>query len=345
MRPTPKEVECLTEALHCVQKAQRLQEVLDLQDKTRATSRYKQHADVGNAIIDVTSVVNLVAERRLGELLRNTELAKASPGNQHTGRLDRSQTATGPIFLKELGISKSRSSRAQELAGLPREAFNDYLSDAMKSGRPPTVAGAVKIAKQLRASERAQLPENMPTGFVTNLQTLLDDGRKFSTIVADPPWRHDNQASRASASNHYPTMSLEEICHEPLAELATKNAHLHLWATSPLLPEALTVMESWGFTYKSSCCWLKPQIGMGNYWRICHEFLLLGVRGKLSFLDHAQRSCLAADRTKHSAKPPEFRELVEKVSPGPYLEMYGRTPPLNSHWTVFGNELSPEERE
>jgi N6-adenosine-specific RNA methylase IME4 len=241
--------------------------------------------------------------------------------------------------LKDLGITKWRSSRAQKLAELPQEAFDGYVSDKIMLGDQPTIAGALKLQKQTQAAQRAIPSEEMRSGFVTSLQTLLDEGRKFSTIVADPPWRHDNQASRAAASNHYPTMSLEEICKEPVADLATKNCHLHLWATSPLLPEALAVMEAWGFQYKSSFVWVKRQIGMGNYWRVSHELLLLGLRGKLGFRDHAQRSWLEADRTEHSAKPEEVRTLIEKVSPRPYLELYGRTSPPDSEWTVYGNEL------
>ena len=124
-----------------------------------------------------------------------------------------------------------------------------------------------------------------------------------------------------------------------IAQLAAENCHLHLWATSPLLPEALNVMEFWGFTYKSSWIWIKPQMGLGNYWRLGHEFLLLGVRGQLGFLDHSQRSWIEADRTTHSTKPEEVRELIEKVSPGPYLELYGRHAPPNSKWTVYGNQI------
>ena len=299
MTSTHKELVCLSDALQAVQKAQSLQEVLDLQDKTQATGRYKQQADLSSGIIDVAAVIRLVAERRLGELLRRTQLAKAAPGNQYTGRLDRSQSATSPIFLKELGISKSRSSRSQELARLPLEAFNDYLSDAMKSGTLPTIAGAVKIARQLRASERAQFPDNTPPGFVTDLQCLIDEGQKYSTIYADVPWKHSNQASRAATSNHYNTMAIEEICSEPVAQLAADNAHLHLWTTSVFLREAFDVIEAWGFKYAcSSFVWVKQQMGLGNFFRSSHELLLLGIRGKLPFLDHGQRSWIEARRTQ-----------------------------------------------
>jgi N6-adenosine-specific RNA methylase IME4 len=339
---TPSELVCLEDALQLLRKARSLQELVTFHDRAQAIARYRQQADVSSSIENEAAQIKLYAERRLGEFLREANLAKSSPSKKHLRKSDRSHHATGLTYLKDYGISKSRSSRAQDLARLPQDVFDGYISDAVESGKQPTLVGALQLAKQFKASSAAQLPENMPSGFVTNLQTLLDDDRKFSTIYADPPWRHDNQASRASASNHYPTMSLEEICEQPIAELAAKNCHLHLWATSPLLPEALKVMEAWSFSYKACFIWAKPQIGLGNYWRISHELLLLGVRGKLAFQDHSQRSWLEADRTKHSEKPEQVRELIEKISPSPYLELHGRKPPANSGWTVFGNQINEE---
>jgi N6-adenosine-specific RNA methylase IME4 len=333
------------DALKALQEVRTLQEVLDLQDKAEAISRYTQQADYGNDVIDEASVIKLVAERRLGELLAEMPLPKAAPGNQYTARVDRSHCATGPPGLKKLGISKSRSSRAQQIATLPKSKFDAYISKTVASGQQPTVAGVLKIVKQRRAVENANRPLPQAAGFVTDLATLISEGRRLQTIVADPPWRHDNQASRAAATNHYSTMTLDEICRVPVAEVAAKNCHLHLWATSPLLPDAFKVIEAWGFIYKSSFIWIKRQMGLGNYWRGSHEICLLAIKNKLVFRDHAQRSWLEADRTKHSAKPPEFRRLVEKVSPGPYLELFGRTPPPNSQWTIFGNELTCEEEQ
>ena len=85
--------------------------------------------------------------------------------------------------------------------------------------------------------------------------------------------------------------------------------------------------------------WVKPQLGMGNYWRVSHEFLLLGVRGKLAFADRTVRSWQVARRTVHSRKPFLFRSLIERVSPGPYLELYGREEQPSSGWTVYGNQV------
>jgi N6-adenosine-specific RNA methylase IME4 len=163
----------------------------------------------------------------------------------------------------------------------------------------------------------------LPT-IVRELGVLADMGVTFPTIYADPPWPYANRVARGAAEKHYRTMTLKAIRDEPVRFLAADEAHLHLWTTNAFLREAFDVMRAWGFRYKSCLVWIKPQLGMGNYWRVSHEFLLLGVRGGLLFRDRTCRSWLLARRTLHSRKPFAFRELIERVSPGPYLELYGR---------------------
>ena len=174
---------------------------------------------------------------------------------------------------------------------------------------------------------------------IRNLAQLTQAGRKFPTIYADPPWPYDNEASRAAAVNHYPVMPLDDIRREPVHELAAENAHLHLWTTNAFLRDSFDVIDAWGFTFKSCLVWVKNDIGMGNYWRVSHEFLLLGVRGSLRFQDRTVPSWILADRTIHSRKPGRIRSLIEQVSPGPYLELYGREELPNSEWTIYGNQV------
>jgi N6-adenosine-specific RNA methylase IME4 len=285
------------------------------------------------------ATIKVTAERKLGEILKATELASGAPGNQYTGKkVDRSPDATGPIRLRDLGITKTKSSRAQQIASLPEADFNKYLSECSDAGQEPTASGLVKLAKQHKVSDTI-VHSAESTGLVRNLHDLIAEGRKFSTIYADPPWPYNNQATRAATNNHYPTMTLDAICAEPVAQLCEENAHLHLWTTNGFLPDVFKVMAAWGFQFKSCLIWVKPQIGIGNYWRVSHEFLLFGLRGSCPFLDHSQRSWVEHERTEHSQKPAVIRELIEKVSPGPYLELYGRTLLKNTAWTVYGNQL------
>jgi N6-adenosine-specific RNA methylase IME4 len=178
-----------------------------------------------------------------------------------------------------------------------------------------------------------------PPGRVRHLQSLIDDGRRFPTIYADPPWQYANRAARGAAERHYRTMTLDDICRQPVAELAADDAHLHLWTTNGFLKDAFRVIEAWGFRYKSCFVWVKPELGCGNYYRVSHEFLLLGVRGRLPFRNRTQRSWQLHPRREHSRKPEHVRLLIEQVSPGPYLELFGRTDVPDSEWTVFGNQV------
>jgi N6-adenosine-specific RNA methylase IME4 len=170
-----------------------------------------------------------------------------------------------------------------------------------------------------------------------DLARAAASGARFGTVYADPPWRYENQSSRGAAENHYATMPVEDIMALPVGALAAADAHLHLWTTNGFLQDALRVMAAWGFAFKSVFVWVKPQIGMGNYWRVSHEFLLLGTRGRGCFKDRGQPSWRVFGRTRHSAKPEAVRRLVEKVSPGPYLELFGRSPAPG--WVVWGNEI------
>ncbi len=187
-----------------------------------------------------------------------------------------------------------------------------------------------------------RVPSRAGAGYpriVSSLDQLVEGDFKFRTVLADPPWRYRNTASRAAAENHYCTMDVRDICSEPVQSLVDQSAHLHLWTTNAFLEQAFTVMRSWGFEFKSCLVWVKPTIGMGNYWRVSHEFLLFGIGGHLRFRRNDLPSWVQAPRTRHSKKPFIFRELIESVSPGPYLELYGREEQHGADWTVYGNQV------
>jgi N6-adenosine-specific RNA methylase IME4 len=193
---------------------------------------------------------------------------------------------------------------------------------------------ADRRAEGVRLSSSNGHPDTCRTN---SLDDLVDSGYKFRTIYADPPWHYTNAASRGAAQNHYDTMTIEAIASLPVQQLVAADAHLHLWTTNAFLFEAKQVIEAWGFTYKSCLVWIKPQLGNGNYWRVSHEFLLLGVRGNLTFADRTQQSWICAERTQHSAKPRIFQKLIEHVSPPPRLELFART--QSDGWTTWGNQI------
>ena len=302
----------------------------------------RRKPELGKDLVVDASIIKLRAERKLGELLQEVELADAAPGNQYTGPVaDGLIVDNSAVSLADLGISKSDSSRSQRVAALPEKEFEQYLAENAEQQREPSTEGVLRLVKQQQNAQRAS-PVTHPVSsesVVDSLDVLIHKDIKFSTIYADPPWPYSNQGTRAATDNHYPTMSVDHICEEPVEQLCHENAHLHLWTTNGFLLDAFDVLESWGFTYKSCFIWVKPQMGIGNYWRVSHEFMLLGVRGSLTFQDKGLKSWIEHDRTEHSRKPAAVRELIERASPGPYLEMYGRQTPPNENWTVYGNQV------
>ena len=180
-------------------------------------------------------------------------------------------------------------------------------------------------------------PTDIPVGRKVSCLDELN-GEKFGTVYADPPWMYGNQATRASTGNHYKTMRVEDICAMPIPGLVADDAHLHLWTTNAFLLEAFDVISAWGFEYRSCFVWVKPQMGIGNYWRVSHEFLLLGIRGDAKkFNVKDEKSWGEFPRGKHSAKPYEIRQKIERASPGPYLELFGRA--VEPRWVVYGNQI------
>lgn len=174
--------------------------------------------------------------------------------------------------------------------------------------------------------------------------------KRFSTVLADPPWRFTNRTGKVAPEHRrltrYGTMSLEEICALPVAENLTATAHLYLWVPNALLPDGLQVLEAWGFTYKSNIIWHKLRKdggsdgrGVGFYFRNVTEVLLFGVRGKNARTLQAGRSqvnYIGTRKREHSRKPDEQYELIESCSPGPYLEMFSRG--VRKGWTTWGNQ-------
>ena len=125
-------------------------------------------------------------------------------------------------------------------------------------------------------------------------------GKKFRTILADPPWQFQNRTGKVAPEhkrlNRYPTMTLEDIKALPVAEAADEKCHLYLWVPNALLPEGLAVMKAWGFDYKTNLVWEKVRKdgfpdgrGVGFYFRNVTELVLFGIRGKNNRTDRSHR--------------------------------------------------------
>jgi N6-adenosine-specific RNA methylase IME4 len=179
-------------------------------------------------------------------------------------------------------------------------------------------------------------------------------GRRFSTVLADPPWQFQNRTGKVAPEhrrlNRYATMTLPLISELPIAKIVSKTAHLYLWVPNALLPEGLQVMQSWGFKYKTNIVWHKIRKdggpdgrGVGFYFRNVTELLLFGVRGENARTLAAGRrqvNYLATRKREHSRKPDEQYELIEACSSGPYVELFARG--TRENWSTWGNQASDE---
>lgn len=168
----------------------------------------------------------------------------------------------------------------------------------------------------------------------------------YGTITMDPPWpeRGGGRVKRG-ADRHYPLMSAKDTLCTVLTSGVWRPAdtcHLYVWATNNYMPDAFWLMDALGFNYKHLITWAKDRTGLGQYRRGQTEHCLFGVRGKAVLPETKDRTSTLLgggliQRGRHSQKPEEFFKDVERVSPGPYLEMFARQ--QRQGWDVWGNEV------
>ncbi len=174
----------------------------------------------------------------------------------------------------------------------------------------------------------------------------------WKTILADPPWRFTNRTGKVAPEHRrldrYSTIDMGTLCSLAVADVAARDAHLYLWVPNALVPEGLRVMEAWGFRYVSNLIWAKRRKdggpdgrGVGFYFRNVTEPVLFGVRGSLRTLPpgRSQVNMIESRKREHSRKPDEQYDLIERCSPGPYLEMFARH--RRPGWSVWGDEAAP----
>ena len=172
-------------------------------------------------------------------------------------------------------------------------------------------------------------------------------------IVADPPWKIANYSAKGEGKNpfaHYVCMSTADIAALPVNQLAAPDCALLMWATAPMLPDAVALMAAWGFTFKSAGAWAK-QSSTGNAWafgtgyclRSAAEFFLLGTIGKPKVRSRSVRNLIVAPVREHSRKPEAQYEMAEALFDGPYVEIFSRT--NRPGWSAWGNEVGKFETE
>lgn len=160
---------------------------------------------------------------------------------------------------------------------------------------------------------------------------------KYATIVADPPWQFSSAATKADARKHYTTMPLHDICGLPVERACENDAHLWLWGINGMMEEAYRVVRAWGFYPVTLVTWCKKQPGVGHYLRNNTEHCIFATRGR-PMVPEAKplATWFVWPRAEHSRKPDAFYDLVEQVSPGPYMEMFSRRSRFG--WDDWGDQ-------
>ena len=214
----------------------------------------------------------------------------------------------------------------------------------MKQTRRACAGGEAPRHGAVARQEGAATKQNasvtvLGTGSSPTIPGLPSGG--FATILVDPPW------PLQSGEKHYRTMSLAQIKALPVGQLAARDAHLWLWTTNALLPTAYEVAEAWGFTVRSPLTWVKFRLGLGGRYQLRNatEQLLFCTRGRAPLGSRSQPTWFNAPVQEHSRKPAEQFAIIERVSPGPYLELFARRrPESNQPWAVWGDQVASDIR-
>ena len=232
----------------------------------------------------------------------------------------------------EIG-AEARNAILSGQAKVPKERVEQLVEINQEAPElvEPILRGEIAIKEAERIIRRRDRIESTP---------VIPDG-KYNVIYADPPWKYDFGFDiHGAADRHYHTMTIEELCELPIADLSEDNAVLFMWVTSPKLFDAKKVIDAWGFDYKTSFIWDKVKHVMGHYNSVRHEILLVCVRGSFPKQNNTLHdSVISIERTdEHSEKPEYFRKLIEEMYPNSKkIELFARK--KSEGWDAWGNEL------
>ncbi len=256
--------------------------------------------------------LKLQAQRKMGRLLAAHHLR---------GGDRKSSRAPQRLHLTDLGISNNQSARWQQEAAVPEAIFGQYCRDMEARGREPTSRGLVTRDRELVFS--------LISG---RLRAMSRDGQRFPCIHAAPPWpgEHDRECDPSAAVDEM-ARCLYEL---PVNDISAGRAHLYLWTTQASLPQATYVLAAWGFQCESLLPCKAADAARDVSWGRGCELLLLGVRGNLPFVECIVPAWLEGRIISASDHLREFRGLIERVSPPPYLDLFGNLPIPG--WAVAG---------
>jgi N6-adenosine-specific RNA methylase IME4 len=260
-------------------------------------------------------------------------------------------------IAKALNVRSSTIDRdlAANAAGRGKKSNQNKGSKTNNAANAAPIVSGAEAAKAVdQVTNRQQRVADKQENAIARTTAIEFNAKKIgkhAVIYADPPWCYEHPpigASTRSIENHYPTMTLEQICSIPVAEIASDDAVLFLWATNPKLYECMKVLDAWDFEYRTNMVWTKDVIGMGYYAREQHELLLIAKRGNLPppATETRPSSIIRAPRLEHSQKPSSCYDMIDTLYPGiRKIELFRRGALERKHWSTWGNEAAPETAE
>ena len=334
-----------------LEEAVAVDEVKGILDKTVAIEAYaRQVKDHGLEI--KAAKIRVRAERRIGQL--TAEMRRE--GLLHRGRHEeKPKSSNGEllerVMLRDLGIDKKLSLKARRLAELPDEQFEGLLTqlEAEAGGDAERIARGVLKMRERAGAMDAHAVRAEGGCSVENLNELAGSGKTFKVILADPPWRFETWSVKGEVgAPKYPTEDARTIANLPVTKLAATDCVLFLWHLDTMIPEAINLIEGWGFELKTRAFdWTKTNadgslfMGRGWWTRQGAESCFLATRGAPKRLDAGVMQTILAPLQEHSRKPDEIYRRIERLVAGPYLELYGRR--VRPGWWVWGDEIARED--
>ena len=316
---------------------------------------------------------NLTRQRHdyyIGWLYEQSKGEHGAPhGNQNASKKQSGQNDhsvnTSESIAEQTGVSEKTIRRDAEYAKAIdklAEIAGPEVRENILSGKSGLSKKDVKEAAETIAEEAPDLIPEMAAGNMSISQAKREivkrkrqnapplpepESGKYRVLYADPPWKYNdsgviNDDNYGRAQRHYTTMSIQELCDlsSQIKDISESNAVLFMWCTSPFLEDVFTVINAWGFKYKTSFVWDKVKHNFGHYNSVRHEMLLVCTRGSctpdnLKLFDSVQ----SIERTeKHSEKPHEFRDIIDTLyTHGKRIELFARE--KHDNWDVWGNEI------
>jgi N6-adenosine-specific RNA methylase IME4 len=332
-------------ACHALAAAKSVDEVKNIRNESIAIAAYAKQAKNHSLEADAV-VIRLRATRRLGQIV---QAQKKTVGLAEPGRRRKNGLSKNPIkpTLASQGIDKNLAHQGRTLSALSDKKFEQLAGETHDA-----VTRAVKTVMRsadINLEKRGYQFDIVDGCTIDDLDALANSGKKSAVIYGDPPYTFDTYSEKGeqrSPARHYNVQSLADIKAMPIEKLAADDCALFLWAVSNQLPDALDIIKAWGFVYKTvAFTWIKQNrsgeglfTGMGYWTRSNAEVCLLATRGSPKRLAKDVHQVILSPVGEHSAKPEEARSRIQRLLPGPYLELYGRQPVPG--WTVWGNQIS-----